>query len=70
MADLRHQVERVVKKPGAPLKSAPFRTAGTLKSLPPGTNVLVVILTPYWLGVETRDGQHGWMARDELELLP
>ncbi len=70
VADLRHQVERVVKKPGAPLKSAPFRTAGTLKSLPPGTNVLVVILTPYWLGVETRDGQHGWMARDELELLP
>src|SRR5260221_10092573 len=70
VADLRHQVERIVKKPGAPLKSAPFLTAGTLKSLAPGTNVLVVILTPYWLGVETRDGQHGWMERDQLELLP
>ncbi len=70
VGDLRRKVERVVKKPGAPLKSAPFRTAGTLKSLPPGTNVLVVILTPYWFGVETRDGQHGWMERDQLESLP
>jgi hypothetical protein len=65
--DLRRQVERVVKSPGAPLKSAPFHTAGTLQSLPPGTEVLIVISTPYWYGVETRDGQHGWMMRDELE---
>jgi hypothetical protein len=70
LVDLRHKVERLVKKPGAPLKSAPFHSASTLVSLPPGTEVLIVILTPYWLGVETRDGQHGWMLRDELETLP
>jgi hypothetical protein len=68
--DLRRQVQRLVKAPGAPLKSAPFHTASTLKSLPPGTEVLIVISTPYWFGVETHDGQHGWMLRDELELAP
>ena len=68
--DLRRQVERIVKAPGAPLKSAPFRTATTLQSLNPGTEVLVVISTPYWFGVETRDGQHGWISRDQVELLP
>ena len=68
--DLRRQVERLVKAPGAPLKSAPFHTATTLQSLPGGAEVLIVITTPYWLGVETHDGQHGWMLRDDLELLP
>jgi hypothetical protein len=65
--DLRQQVERLVKAPGAPLKSAPFHTASTLSTLPSGTEVLIVISTPYWLGVETHEGQHGWIPRDELE---
>jgi len=64
--DLRQQVERLVKAPGAPLKSAPFHTASTLQSLPTGTEVLILISTPYWYGVETHDGQHGWIMRDEL----
>jgi hypothetical protein len=68
--NLRLQVERRVKAPGAPLKSAPFHTASTLQSLTPGTEVLIVISTPYWLGVETHQGQHGWMLRDELEQVP
>jgi len=68
--DLRRQVERLVNAPGAPLKSAPFHTASTLQSLPAGTEVLIVISTPYWLGVETHDGQHGWILRDELEFVP
>jgi hypothetical protein len=68
--DLRRQVERLVKAPGAPLKSAPFHTASTLQSLPAGAEVLIVITTAYWLGVETHDGQHGWVERDELELVP
>lgn len=67
---LRLQVERLVKSPGAPLKSAPFHTASTLQSLPTGSEVLIVISTPYWVGVETHDGQHGWMQRDALEPLP
>jgi hypothetical protein len=65
--DLRSQVERVVKAPGAPLKTAPFHTASTLQSLTTGTEVLILISTPYWYGVETHDGQHGWMMRDQLE---
>jgi polyhydroxyalkanoate synthesis regulator phasin len=67
---LRRQVQRLVKAPGAPLQSAPFHTATTLQSLPAGTEVLVVVSTPYWYGVETHEGQHGWMLRDELEQIP
>jgi len=70
VAELRQQVERLVKKPGAPLKSAPFHTASTLKSLEPGVEVLILISTPYWYGVETHDGQHGWIRRDQLEQVP
>jgi hypothetical protein len=68
--DLRRQVERTVKSPGAPLKSAPFHSASTLQSLAAGTEVLIVISTPYWYGVETHEGQHGWIPRDQLEQLP
>jgi len=67
---LRRQIERVVKPPGAPLKASPFRSAKTLTSLPSGTEVLIVITTPYWLGVETHQGQHGWISREDLELAP
>jgi hypothetical protein len=67
---LKQQVERIVKAPGAPLKSAPFHSASTLQALPSGAEVLIEITTPYWFGVETHDGQHGWVQRDELEMLP
>ena len=67
---LRHDVERVVKSPGGRLRSAPFRSASSLKSLPPGTEVVILISTPYWYGIETDDGQHGWLHRSELEPLP
>lgn len=67
--ELRKLVERTVKAPGAPLKSAPFHTASTVKSLASGTEVLIVISTPYWFGIETHDGQHGWVLRDQLEPL-
>jgi hypothetical protein len=65
--ELRKQVERVVKSPGAPLKSAPFHTALNLQSLAPGTEVLILISTPYWYGVETHEGEHGWIMRNDLE---
>jgi hypothetical protein len=67
LESLRKQVERLVKSPGAPLKSAPFHTASTLQLLSTGTEVLVVISTPYWYGVETHEGQHGWVMRDQVE---
>jgi len=70
VAELQRQVERLVKKPGAPLQSAPFHTASKLKSLEPGEEVLIQIATPYWYGVETHDGEHGWIRRDELEPVP
>lgn len=69
-ARLRREVERLVKKPGAPLKSAPFHSASTVQTLTPGTEVLVVVISTYWLGVETHAGSHGWIRRDQLEVLP
>jgi hypothetical protein len=68
--ELRRQLEWLVKAPGAPLKSSPFRSARTLQSLSAGSEVLILISTTYWYGVETHDGQHGWIARDDLEQLP
>jgi hypothetical protein len=68
--ELRRQVERIVKSSGAALKVAPFHTASTVQTLRAGTEVLIVISTSYWFGVETHDGQHGWVLRDELELVP
>ena len=68
--ELRRLAERLVKTPGAPLKSAPFHSASTLATLPTGTEVLIVITTSYWYGVETHEGQHGWLPRDQLEQLP
>jgi hypothetical protein len=68
--DLRHQAERVVKAPGSQLKSAPFHSATNVKALEAGAEVIILIVTPYWYGVETTDGQHGWINRGQLEPLP
>jgi hypothetical protein len=68
--ELRRQAERVIKAPGAQLKSAPFHTASNLKSLEAGTEVVIIVATPYWYGVETEDGQHGWIHHEQLEPLP
>jgi hypothetical protein len=70
VARLRSEVERIVKAPGTQLKSAPFRSASSLQSLPAGAHVAILISTPYWDGVETEDGQHGWVHRSHLEPLP
>jgi Skp family chaperone for outer membrane proteins len=67
---LRHDVERLVKSPGAQLKSAPFKSASSLESVSAGTHVAILISTPYWYGVETESGQHGWIHRSQLEQLP
>jgi hypothetical protein len=68
--DLQHDLEQQVKVGGADLKSAPFHDAVNLKSLPAGTDVLIEIITPYWYGVETPEGQHGWLRNDTVEPLP
>ena len=68
--ELKQQTEKRVKTAGAELKSAPFHTATNLQTLKGGAEVLIVISTPYWFGIETHEGQHGWVSRDDLEELP
>jgi hypothetical protein len=70
VANLRRKVERMVKAPGAQLKSAPFHSATNLKTLNAGSEVVILIATPYWYGVETEDGEHGWINHVQLEPLP
>lgn len=67
---LRQEIERRVKAPGADLKAAPFRSAAKVTSLSAYTDVVVMIVTPHWYGVETPEGQHGWLPLDQLESLP
>jgi hypothetical protein len=67
---LRHEVERRVKAPGASLKAAPFSSAANVANLSAFTEVVIVIVTPHWYGVETPSGLRGWLPLDQLELLP
>jgi hypothetical protein len=67
---LRHQIEMRIKAPGASLKSAPFRSAADVAALTAYADVLIVIVTPRWYGVETQDGQRGWLSQDQLGPLP
>jgi hypothetical protein len=67
---LRRSVERTVKSPGAQLRSAPFRSASSIMPLSGGTRVVILISTPYWYGIELESGEHGWIHRSQLELLP
>ncbi|HTB94676.1 MAG TPA: hypothetical protein VK728_17710 [Candidatus Sulfotelmatobacter sp.] len=67
---LHHDLERRVKSPGADLKAAPFQSAATLTTLSASTDVVILIVTPHWLGIETPDGQRGWLPLEQLEPLP
>lgn len=67
---LHHELERRVKAPGADLKAAPFRSAATVQTLAAKAQVLVLIVTPHWLGIETPEGQRGWLPVEILEQLP
>jgi hypothetical protein len=66
--ELEHDAEVKVKDK-AELKSAPFKRAATLVSIPADSQVLVEIITPYWYGVETEDGHRGWLRRDQVETI-
>ena len=67
---LRHQVQQRIKAPGASLKAAPFRSAANVANLAAYTDVVIVIVTPHWYGIETPEGQRGWLPLDQLEPLP
>jgi len=63
-------LERRIKAPGADLKAAPFQSAANLKTLAAYTEVIVLIVSPHWLGIETPEGQRGWIYEDHLEPIP
>jgi len=67
---LRHQVQQRIKAPGVSLKAAPFRSAANVANLAAYTDVVIVIVTPHWYGIETPEGQRGWLPLDQLEPLP
>jgi len=67
--DLQHEVELRVKSKIA-LRTAPFQKSAAFVSLEAGTDVIVLIVTPNWYGVQTPDGHRGWLRRDEAEQLP
>jgi hypothetical protein len=69
VAELRRQAELQAKESGATLKAAPNRAASTIATLPGKTEVVVVVLTAYWYGVQTEDGHRGWIHRSQLEPL-
>jgi alanyl-tRNA synthetase len=68
--ELRHEVVRLVIRPGTELKSAPFQSAAKLRTLAAGTEVIILIMSPYWFGVETPEGRRGWLRRDQVKQLP
>jgi len=70
LLNLRRKVVMKVAGPNTELKSAPFRSATKMKSLNAGEELVVLIVTPSWLGVETASKQRGWLRHDQVEALP
>ena len=70
LKDLRHEIERRVRAPSTDLKAAPFQSSAKIVTLRAYTEVVIMIVTPHWYGVQTPDGQRGWIAIDQLEALP
>jgi hypothetical protein len=68
--ELQHDLEVRVKETGADLKSAPFQKSATIESLSAKTDVIVLIITDHWYGIETADGKRGWIYQDNVEPLP
>jgi len=68
--NLRHDLEVKVKVSPTQLKTAPFESAANLQKVTSDAPLLIVVVTPYWYGVETTDGQHGWVRREQVEPMP
>ncbi len=66
---LRRQVE-IRTKSATPLRTAPYHSASVIQSVPARAELVILIVTPYWYGVETQDGRRGWVPRSQLEPLP
>ncbi len=70
LRELRRKLVMKVASENTTLKSAPFHSATITKSLAAGEEVVVLIVTPSWLGVETSDKHRGWLRHDQVEELP
>jgi hypothetical protein len=68
--ELRHKLVVKVKNENTELKSAPFYSAVGVESLDAGSELMILIVTPSWYGVETIDRHHGWLRKDQVEALP
>jgi hypothetical protein len=68
--ELRRKAIVRVRNESTELKSAPFHSAEKIQTLPAGVELVVLIVTPSWLGVETADKQRGWLRQDQVEALP
>jgi hypothetical protein len=68
--ELRHKVVVKVRNESTELKSAPFHSAAKVQSLSAGAELVVLIVTPSWFGVETTDNHRGWLRQDQVEAIP
>jgi len=68
--ELRHKLVVKVKSESTELKSAPFLSAVRVQSLAAESELVVLIVTPSWYGVETTDKHRGWLRKDQVEALP
>jgi hypothetical protein len=69
-SDLRRKLIVKVAGGNAELKSAPFHSSTGVQALTAGEELVVLIVTPAWLGVETPDKHRGWLRHDQVEPLP
>ena len=69
LLELRRKVVMKVRSEGTDLKSAPFHSATKVQSLAAGSELVVLIVTPSWYGVETTDKHRGWLRQDQVEAL-
>jgi hypothetical protein len=69
-SDLRHKLIVKVAGGNAELKSAPFHSSTGVQTLTAGEELVVLIVTPAWLGVEAPDKHRGWLRHDQVEPLP
>jgi hypothetical protein len=70
VADLQHDLEVRVKDPGTELKASPFQRAAKLETLAASSDLIVLIVTPHWYGVETSEGHRGWVHQADVEPRP
>lgn len=68
--ELQHDLEVRVRETGGELKSAPFQKSATIETLNAKTDVVVLIITDHWYGIETADGKRGWIYQDSVEPRP